>query len=157
MTKQKSHRTDQEIVDQTEKLAVWLLSWCFNHQPETLTPMRESAHPFAQRCWSAACHIQEMLTNTDPENAVAELDVAHSVSESKPLAAYVIGCFSAAEAEGLQDVLAETTDKRLKDLVERRLMHAFYAAQNTAPPQPCHLPCGDIKCAAICKRHAEQP
>jgi hypothetical protein len=69
-------RTDQQIVDQTEELAVWLLSWCFNHQPETDTPMRESTHPFAERCWAAACHIQEMLTATDPENAVSELDVA---------------------------------------------------------------------------------
>jgi len=69
-------RTDQQIVDQTEELAVWLLSWCFNYQPETDTPMRRSTHPFAERCWAAACHIQEMLTATDPENAVAELDVA---------------------------------------------------------------------------------
>jgi hypothetical protein len=68
-------RTDRQIVDQTEELAVWLLSWLFNHQPETDTPMRESTHPFAERCWAAACHIQEMLTATDPENAVAELDV----------------------------------------------------------------------------------
>jgi hypothetical protein len=67
-------RTEQQIVDQTEGLAVWLLSWCFNHQPETSTPMRKSTHPFAERCWAAACHIQEMLTATDPENAVAELD-----------------------------------------------------------------------------------
>jgi hypothetical protein len=40
----------------------------------------------------------------------------------------VIGCFRAAEAEGLAQVLSETTDERLKDLVERRLMHALYAA-----------------------------
>jgi hypothetical protein len=66
-------RTDEEIVEQTEALAVWLLSWGFNHQPVTDTPMRESSHPFAQRCWSAACHIQEMLTATDPENSVSEL------------------------------------------------------------------------------------
>jgi hypothetical protein len=45
------------------------------------------------------------------------------------LAEYVIGCFRAAEFEGLQEALAETTDERLKDLVERRLMHAFYKAQ----------------------------
>lgn len=76
-------RTDQQIVDQTEELAVWLLSWCFNHQPETSTPMRESTHPFAQRCWAAACHIQEMLTATDPENAVAELE-GESGEEKSP-------------------------------------------------------------------------
>lgn len=69
-------RTDRQIVDQTEELAVWLLSWAFNRQPETPTPMRESPHPMAERCWAAACHIQEMLTATDPENAVAELDDA---------------------------------------------------------------------------------
>lgn len=73
-------RTDQEIVDQTEALAKWLLYWGFNHQPENDTPMRESDHPFAKRCWSAACQIQEMLTATDPQNAVAELDGAEKCS-----------------------------------------------------------------------------
>lgn len=69
-------RSDKEIVQQTEALAVYLLSWCFSHEPETATPMRDSTHPFARRCWAAACHIQEMLTDTDPENAVTELDEA---------------------------------------------------------------------------------
>lgn len=41
----------------------------------------------------------------------------------------VVNCFSAAYYEGLELVLAETTDERLKDLVERRLLYAFYAAQ----------------------------
>lgn len=55
--------------------------------------------------------------------------------QQEPVAAIqeVIGCFDAAFAEGLQETLAETTDERLKDLVERRLMHALYAAQNTSP------------------------
>lgn len=35
-----------------------------------------------------------------------------------------IGCFKAAKFEGLMGALAETTDTRLKDLVERRLMYA---------------------------------
>ena len=48
------------------------------------------------------------------------------------LAEEVIGCFRAAEIEGLQEALAETTDERLKDLVERRLMHALYAAEQAA-------------------------
>lgn len=52
------------------------------------------------------------------------------------LADEVIGCFRAAEIEGLNEALAETTDVRLKDLVERRLIHAMYAAQNITPPQP---------------------
>lgn len=41
----------------------------------------------------------------------------------------VIGCFRAAEVEGLAQALAETTDLRLKDLVERRLMYALRAAE----------------------------
>lgn len=41
----------------------------------------------------------------------------------------VIGCFTAAEIEGLTSVLQETSDERLKDLVERRLMYALKAAQ----------------------------
>lgn len=45
------------------------------------------------------------------------------------LAEEVIGCFEAAECEGLRQVLEATTDEQLKDLVERRLIHAFYAAQ----------------------------
>lgn len=40
----------------------------------------------------------------------------------------LIGCFDAALSEGLQEALAETTDLRLKDLVERRLMHGYYHA-----------------------------
>jgi hypothetical protein len=41
----------------------------------------------------------------------------------------VIGCFEAAYSEGLSEALAETKDERLKDLFERRIVHALYAAQ----------------------------
>lgn len=73
-TREPVGRTDQEIVDETEALAKWLMAWSFNHHPTTNAPIRQSEHPFAKSCWAAACHIQEMLTATDPENAVAELD-----------------------------------------------------------------------------------
>ena len=70
-------RTDTEIVEQTEELAAFLLSWAFNHEPGANAPaMRDSAHPFAQRAWSAACHIQDMLTQTDVQNALAEMEDA---------------------------------------------------------------------------------
>jgi hypothetical protein len=52
-----------------------------------------------------------------------------TVQEPVGLAGEVIGCFDAAMCEGLQEALAETTDERLKDLIERRLMYALYAAQ----------------------------
>ncbi|CAB4150728.1 hypothetical protein UFOVP577_28 [uncultured Caudovirales phage] len=43
----------------------------------------------------------------------------------------IIGCFEAAEVEGLSGILANTQDERLKDLVERRLMYAYITAQET--------------------------
>jgi hypothetical protein len=42
------------------------------------------------------------------------------------------GCFDAAGYEGLDEVLAETTDERLKDLVQRRLMYARDYANSVA-------------------------
>ena len=81
--------------------------------------------------------------------------------EPNGLAAYVIGCFGAAEAEGLQEALAETTDERLKDLVERRLMYALYEAQKPQPKEPeqkpvlvecgnCHQGLADME--HVCKK-----
>ena len=88
---ERAYRTDEQIVEQTEALAKFLLSWGFNHQPETTTPMRESSHPFAERCWAAACHIQEMLTDTDPENAVANMD-EEPATEPAPKQAEPVDC-----------------------------------------------------------------
>lgn len=54
----------------------------------------------------------------------------------------VTGCFDAAYAEGLSEALSETSDTRLKDLMERRVLHAHGTAvsalmaegrRNTAP------------------------
>lgn len=39
---------------------------------------------------------------------------------------YIDRCFDAAFVEGLHEALQETTDLRLKDLIERRLMYAYY-------------------------------
>lgn len=43
---------------------------------------------------------------------------------------YVRACFAAAECEGLFEALKETTDERLKDIVERRLLPAYYGVQD---------------------------
>jgi hypothetical protein len=43
---------------------------------------------------------------------------------------YIHECFRAAEVEGLHVALAETTDEKLKDLVQRRLMYAYYFIQD---------------------------
>ncbi len=65
-----------------------------------------------------------------------------AVAKGEPVANLlqdVLGCLRAAEIEGLQEALAETTDERLKDLVERRLMYAFYYVRDfdTTPPTCC--------------------
>lgn len=76
---QAARRTDQQIVDQTEELAKFLLSWKYGHEPETSESIVNSEHPKAKDSWNAACHVQEMLTNTDPENAFSEVqDATHS-------------------------------------------------------------------------------
>lgn len=51
------------------------------------------------------------------------------VQSADVLADEVIGCFEAAESEGLAAALENTADYHLKDLIERRLMYALYAAQ----------------------------
>ena len=48
------------------------------------------------------------------------------ISKKASTIEHVEGCFNAAIIEGLEQVLAESTDSRLKDLVERRLMYAAY-------------------------------
>ena len=73
----------------------------------------------------------------DPEQAALEdqaiivIKQALAQPAQQGLADEVIGCFDAAKCEGLAEALANTTDEHLKDLVERRLMYAFYAAQES--------------------------
>jgi hypothetical protein len=77
--------------------------------------------------WSVS-RLDEVLANG--RQALA----APTVQEAAALAEEVIGCFHAAEIVGLTAALCNTDDHHLKDLVERRLMHALYAAQEATPP-----------------------
>ena len=79
-------RTDQEIVDQTEELAALLCSRFMGSRLDGVN-FRDSMHPQLQQCWEVACEIQEMLTATDPENAVAELE---EPEDWKPAAEQII-------------------------------------------------------------------
>ncbi|MFG0610785.1 hypothetical protein [Delftia sp. WSY_14] len=60
-----------------------------------------------------ACDLRALLADAAPATAAI---------------AEVIGCFDAANIEGLDDALVNNTDARLADLVQRRLLHAGYAA-----------------------------
>ncbi|MEN7527889.1 hypothetical protein [Cupriavidus sp. DL-D2] len=65
-------RTDQEIVDQTERAAAMLAaSDSYFLQSGTY---RDSKDPRVQRYWVKACEMQELLTNTDVYNALANLE-----------------------------------------------------------------------------------
>ena len=73
-------RTESEIVDQTEQLAAFLMAWRWGQEPEDAgLTFRNSENTKAQGCWQIACQIQDMLTSTDVENAVANVDVAEEL------------------------------------------------------------------------------
>ena len=60
---------------------------------------------------------------SEAREAIAKKDAA--LKAGMDAASNAIGCLQAAETEGLHEALAESTDWRLKDLVQRRLMFAF--------------------------------
>lgn len=67
------HRTAQQIVDQTIKLAgdfYELEGYTHRHGFRYW----ESPHPQERLMWEKACHAQRVLTDTDPEDALSELD-----------------------------------------------------------------------------------
>lgn len=76
--------------------------------------------------------------HTDPNGALIVPPGANLVASRAAATApaggvtEALGCFQAAIDEGLYTALAETTDERLKDLVERRLMHAIPALTTAA-------------------------
>lgn len=93
---------------------------------------------------AARAYIHQLATNTDPAGMVREnmqlrdtnAGLQSMYRKAADAAQEVVGCFHAAECEGLQAALAGTADEHLKDLVERRLMHALYAAQEVAGQAP---------------------
>lgn len=76
---------------------------------------------------SAEDTLELFIAAMDEVRQQSAARIAELERESSALSE-VIGCFEAAEVEGLSIALAETTDERLKDLIERRVMHAYHAA-----------------------------
>lgn len=64
------------------------------------------------------------------DNWLKDREMKLRLLEKDRLAEDVLACFDAAYIEGLADVLADTTDSRLKDLVERRLLPAMQLAKD---------------------------
>jgi hypothetical protein len=85
LTDERVGRTDREIVDQTDELAGFLMrAFHRREKADPLSTFRGTQDTRAQHCWQIACQIQEMLTDTDPMNAVANVDdeAAHGIMAS---------------------------------------------------------------------------
>ena len=69
-------RTAQEIVNQTNEIAAIIYSGMGYQSPEGFEFHTDTVnrHPHETNCWNSACEIQERLTQTDPNDAVDELD-----------------------------------------------------------------------------------
>lgn len=67
-------RTDEEIVEQTNALARLALTYIGtgNEVPEG-HKFYDEPDPRSQKAWQFACEVQELLTATDPNDAVAAL------------------------------------------------------------------------------------
>jgi hypothetical protein len=106
-----------------------MLKWALRELLGTLPERRDWFNPDAEK-------IMREYVNA-PATPAAPAALQAAIDE-------VAGCFRAAEVEGLSTALAETSDERLKDLIERRLMHALYAVQGAAsaaaPAAPSELP-----------------
>jgi len=65
--------TDDEVVDQAENLARQLYNITGNRVSENYK-LRNATHPQEIMCWNMACLAFKELRNTDPEDAVANLE-----------------------------------------------------------------------------------
>lgn len=68
-------RTDQEIVDQTNELARLCLRFIgTGYEVPEGHKFYEANDPRSQRAWKMACEIQEHMTATDPNDALANIE-----------------------------------------------------------------------------------
>jgi phosphoheptose isomerase len=68
--------TAKQIVDQTNEIARIIYESRGYSTPEGTEFHTETInrHPHERQCWSAACLIQELMTQTDVMNALDELE-----------------------------------------------------------------------------------
>jgi len=65
-------RTEQQIIDQTNDLARELYKLTGNKVKKGYD-FYNATHPLETQAWRGACVAQLMLTNTEPEEAIANL------------------------------------------------------------------------------------
>lgn len=107
--------------------------------------------------------ILHFLTKEQMAEEIIRLDAALAAAPAAQAApadtlAEIVGCIDAANSEGLDDALVNNTDARLTDLVQRRLLPAFYVAiAAQAAQQPAVQHAGALEaCRAACDRIIEQ-
>jgi len=69
-------RTDQEIVEQTNEIArqMYLIrGYQIPSKHKFYEFDRLNFHPHERECWDMACIAQEILTGTDPNDALSNL------------------------------------------------------------------------------------
>lgn len=106
------------------------------HQPPTAAP--QSLRDEIQRLAQFADTATRMGNHADVRNNMETLAEELTRLSAAPQPAVtagavdalkeIVGCIDSANAEGLDDALINNTDSRLADLVQRRLLPAFYVA-----------------------------
>ena len=66
-------RSDEEIVDQTNELARVFYS-IRGYSVRKGYRFDKATHPHEVEAWACACAAQEMLTDTNPEDALGNID-----------------------------------------------------------------------------------
>lgn len=67
-------RTDREIVDQTNDLAIRALGWLFGVAAPKDWKCYEARDSCSKKAWGVACEIQEFMTATDPNDALSNIE-----------------------------------------------------------------------------------
>jgi len=70
-------RTEREIVDQTNSIAralYELMGYSVGDDHKFYEFDRVNYHPHERQCWNGACKAQEIITKTDPSDALEELE-----------------------------------------------------------------------------------
>lgn len=66
-------RTASQIVDQTNEMARQFYK-CLGYEGAKGFRFDQSGHPTEYTMWKMACIAQEMLTSTDPMNALSDME-----------------------------------------------------------------------------------
>lgn len=89
----KSGRTDQEIVDQTEELARMVLREAFDLETLVDFDIRQHPDPRCRRAWNVAKRVQEIMTATDVDDALANVEADEDEHHAAHPVTDTFGCF----------------------------------------------------------------